>query len=706
MSFGYSVGDFLLLTQLAYRTVQNARKACGAHDDLAREVSSLHTVLQRVEGEVLKPESILNKTEDNRRRELARLARHCERVLKVLEQILDKYNALPNEKRSAMKLWQRVKFGNGEMLDLGKIRSELATHTQALNMFLNLLSIGSQGKVEKYMDSHGEDLREIKDSLHWVTASMQASSHEEKSILTTYAEDDKAIWKTFRRELIKEGFSSRLLDEHKRAIKEYVIELGERGALDEPISHDNCTEHSTALFSEGVSHSITAQCPEDSPATVEHYSGAEASSLEGNGKATSSNHISASIEPASSSSTKHSGAYTDSYLGSDEGEDDEPNKAGHVTNVPAQQPGTTQLSSSQVCADDSSSEEEEASSETSFEFSSPNTDRSSVHLKTSHVEEITPRPRGIEINADESFEEPSPHIPLRLRHSTYRQPFILDIEDEDFLDGAHPNCVADVIDDEDRPHFRTSSFESQQYGSRRSSISGENDASNVGNDFEEHDRERIQATAEEHENNESGHRSHPLLPLEYRDMFSHSVPLTRESLRLQQHLLSDSGILGTEASVHDEAIEFFQQRCSRQSRYEHNSDDFQVTPNHWGFLSGDEIAADIVAQYDGIPGKELPDNWQQVRITPKFFVPDTLPSVRGSAVIDDMIGEAEAWRLISSMDSDCKEGFFWRKPTTSNLLRLSIGLDLSMYYLSCLMKLCYMRLILFQSGLRRAENSW
>src|SRR6266536_211337 len=158
MSFGYSIGDFILLTKLAYTTVQNARKACDAHDALVREVSSLHIVLKRLEVEVSKPESILNRTEDNRRKELATLARDCKRELRVLSQILDKYNALSDEKRSVTKLWLKVKFGNGEMQDLGKIRSELTTFTQAITLFLNLLCIGSQGKVERYMDEHGEEL--------------------------------------------------------------------------------------------------------------------------------------------------------------------------------------------------------------------------------------------------------------------------------------------------------------------------------------------------------------------------------------------------------------------------------------------------------------------------------------------------------------------------------------------------------------------
>jgi hypothetical protein len=238
MSFRYSVGDFLLLTQLAYKTVQNARKACGVRDSLVREVGSLHLVLQRLEVEVSKPGSLLKRSEDNRIVELTTLAEDCRRVLSVLSQILEKYNELSEEKRSVTKLWKRVRFGNGEMQDLAKIRTELATYTQAITLYLNLLSIGSQGKVEVYMNSHGRELREIKQSLHWVTASMQANSSEEMSILTTYTEDDKGVWKAFRRELIKEGFSSQVLSKHKETIQKYVLELGQRGALDEIFTGD------------------------------------------------------------------------------------------------------------------------------------------------------------------------------------------------------------------------------------------------------------------------------------------------------------------------------------------------------------------------------------------------------------------------------------------------------------------------------------
>ncbi|CAG8949357.1 hypothetical protein HYFRA_00004983 [Hymenoscyphus fraxineus] len=231
MSFGFSVGDFVLLTQLAKNTIHNAQKACGAHDELVREVKSLHIVLRRTEAEVSNANSILNREDDDRRAELGSLAGHCKKVLKVLCVVLEKYNALSQEKRSVTKLWKQIKFGNGEMRDLDHIRSELVTHTQAFTIFLNLLSIGSQGKVEEYMESQGKELRDIKLSMNWVTASLQ-SRRKEESILTTYAEDDKETWKCFRRELIKEGFTHTALKENMETIKQFVTELGERGALD------------------------------------------------------------------------------------------------------------------------------------------------------------------------------------------------------------------------------------------------------------------------------------------------------------------------------------------------------------------------------------------------------------------------------------------------------------------------------------------
>ncbi len=60
MSFGWSGSDVFLLVQLAWKIIENTRKACGEYKELARETLRLHAVLQRLEQEVAKPESPSN----------------------------------------------------------------------------------------------------------------------------------------------------------------------------------------------------------------------------------------------------------------------------------------------------------------------------------------------------------------------------------------------------------------------------------------------------------------------------------------------------------------------------------------------------------------------------------------------------------------------------------------------------------------------
>jgi hypothetical protein len=97
------------------------------------------------------------------------------------------------------------------------------------------------------MESQGDELREMRRSLNWITADMQAETPKagEGSILTTYAGDDKAIWKDFKRELLEEGFSSEVLQRHKETIKDYVMELGSKGALDDIENNIGITDSSS-----------------------------------------------------------------------------------------------------------------------------------------------------------------------------------------------------------------------------------------------------------------------------------------------------------------------------------------------------------------------------------------------------------------------------------------------------------------------------
>ncbi|MCJ1457492.1 hypothetical protein MMC28_007860 [Mycoblastus sanguinarius] len=260
MSFGYSVGDAVLLTGLAWRTVQNARKACGEYDELTREVTISHIVLGRLERELGSPESLLHKEEGHE--ELKPILDGCKKVLNTLNIILVKYNVLSEKERSGRRLWQKIRFGNGKVEEVRDQRGQLSYHTQALSLYINIHTVDSMGRVEKQMKESGSDLKDIRIAVNDITAHMLSSgNHHEGSILSTHPTDDKAVWKNFRSELIRDGFRSSLIHKHKDLIKAYIIELSSRGLMDDKDPHSFSMDE----INPSVAHKDEGHSKEPSP---------------------------------------------------------------------------------------------------------------------------------------------------------------------------------------------------------------------------------------------------------------------------------------------------------------------------------------------------------------------------------------------------------------------------------------------------------
>lgn len=248
MSFGYSISDVLSLGHLAWNVVQNSRKACGEHDSLTREVSALDVVIRRLGQEAKKPESPINVSApgDTCREELRVIMADCGKVLRVLDTILNKYNALSEKERSGRKLWQKIRFGNGEMADLNDLRSKVLLYTSSITFYLNMISMGTVGRIEQEMNRSGGILREIQIAINGITTEFISKNKHEGSVFTNYTNDDKSVWREFRRELRQDGFSSSVIHKHKRVILDYIKELGSRGLLDEqgPLEADGVLQGS------------------------------------------------------------------------------------------------------------------------------------------------------------------------------------------------------------------------------------------------------------------------------------------------------------------------------------------------------------------------------------------------------------------------------------------------------------------------------
>ncbi|KAI4226721.1 MAG: hypothetical protein LQ349_006833 [Xanthoria aureola] len=237
MSFGWSVSDIASLVQLAYKTSQGARAACGQYDDLTRETSSLHVVLNRLKVEAAKPGNPINKDKAHGK-ELAVIADGCKDILTQLDKVLVKYNALSEQERSVRRLWKKIRFGNGVVADVAALRSKITYYASSLTLFLNMISLGTIGTIEEKMDKAGGDLQDIKIAVNHITAHLMATAGEEGSVLTAHTNDDRGAWRELRRRLLKDGFQDSLVRKHMDIIMAYVKELGDRGMYDNTTIHE------------------------------------------------------------------------------------------------------------------------------------------------------------------------------------------------------------------------------------------------------------------------------------------------------------------------------------------------------------------------------------------------------------------------------------------------------------------------------------
>jgi hypothetical protein len=92
---------------------------------------------------------------------------------------------------------------------------------------MSVLGISSQARIEN--DILPQLLGKVKD----IAAQMRDGSGSVSSRFTSYSDDDKAIWRDFRRDLIASGFRSDDLRKYSAALKTYLGQLQRQGLLDE-----------------------------------------------------------------------------------------------------------------------------------------------------------------------------------------------------------------------------------------------------------------------------------------------------------------------------------------------------------------------------------------------------------------------------------------------------------------------------------------
>jgi chromosome segregation ATPase len=209
-----------MLVDLAQDTL---RQVQGQHKELTREVASIHKVLKRLRRALANPDFLLDRAGDDRKQDLDDLSRSCEQIFNAVNLIVTKY-----DHRNPGKLWSKAKFQPDELQDLANIKVRLSAHKSAIRLTLNQLTSASASKLEKELDNL-QDLEGITEAVAPIASRMASQVNGNESDWTSYRDDDVEFWKGLRRELNKKGYSSPILRKHEHLIKQYLIELGQKG---------------------------------------------------------------------------------------------------------------------------------------------------------------------------------------------------------------------------------------------------------------------------------------------------------------------------------------------------------------------------------------------------------------------------------------------------------------------------------------------
>ncbi|KAF2800087.1 hypothetical protein K505DRAFT_229596 [Melanomma pulvis-pyrius CBS 109.77] len=232
MSFGVSIGDILKLLEIATRVYKNCRDCPGEYKTLTNEARNLTNLLEDISDKY-------DAIPASKRQQLVDVYGTCVELLQELDKILIHYNGLDSKSKRA---WDRLKWDEQRSRAL---REKLTSSVVMLNTFYTSLIHDNQvlilealGRLERdYRGGHREE------SLVSVGKIVSGVAQEENE------DEDDAAWPQIIRDLEDVGVSSRDVEDYRDFIVDWFVRAVNEGRLmeerDEP--------QSLATFPQGLS---------------------------------------------------------------------------------------------------------------------------------------------------------------------------------------------------------------------------------------------------------------------------------------------------------------------------------------------------------------------------------------------------------------------------------------------------------------------
>jgi hypothetical protein len=271
-------------------TFRNCQQAGDEYAEITSEVRCLYSVLRSVRKLADGPDSTILRQDPAITTQLINCADGCKNVLDDLEGMLAKYAALSGEGHPSVgkKIWQRLRFGSN-VQELGVVRGKLITHTSTMSILFDTMQSQSLDRVENKID---DGFREVKGEFERMRHEIKNMATRARALdnngsslsllsLSTYAGDEKEVWRAFRRELITKGFRSQSLDKYGHILQAYMLKLDQSGLLEKGRSQDPASAHEMPWWSNRMfADTVTSLIPLSLRSRDEKPSNAREASLQ------------------------------------------------------------------------------------------------------------------------------------------------------------------------------------------------------------------------------------------------------------------------------------------------------------------------------------------------------------------------------------------------------------------------------------------
>lgn len=179
----------------------------------------------------------------------------CDKVLVDLQSLVEKYESLGTQSK---RTWDRMRWGNE---DIAEIRARLTLNITVLTAFISTSPISVETKLDKFIEEFRQGKRE--------------GSIVSLQTVDSLSADDRAVWRTIRKELEEVGISVAAFDANRNFIFDWFARAVEMGAFEEQDEHG--IDEESNYSDERASRSSDEQGRQDTGRNEHNESGISAS---------------------------------------------------------------------------------------------------------------------------------------------------------------------------------------------------------------------------------------------------------------------------------------------------------------------------------------------------------------------------------------------------------------------------------------------